>query len=463
MAVRYQKNFLGAYSVPKESEAQSLVQALYSFSSGVSDLGKGLGKKITEQTTAEAEKAARLDGLKSYQEGVDKGTIDKTKSNFWISVYDNIKGEMAGVEYNTKKNMAFNEWWADNVDYDDTDGSLFLKWSQDYDSKYLKAHNNQSSYFLKGMSGYFRAANSQLSSKYSKINAEKLKTKGTNNIISLVENHLNEDDPEMALGKINGIDTKNNLVRFVSKQEFNNAVVVGFQNKIAELTVVGDPNADFDKAEQLIDALLDFKRPTGSKYVTGATTEKLNDLKQKILTEKIKHETAMKNVSDNNEVNDWYKQEEKTLTLSLGWDPIKTDDTGAKERADLASDEFKKRAITWLRENRDLSLDEKKTYLMDLRMDIKNKYDGVESTSISIFNSQTKPYNIKRDLVDVQGGIAYLALVRGGTETFEPERVAKWVSIAKLNGYADKDGKINPAELLAFLMDYEAKIRAMGE
>ena len=50
MAVRYQKNFLGAYSVPKESEAQSLVQALYSFSSGVSDLGKGLGKKITEQT-----------------------------------------------------------------------------------------------------------------------------------------------------------------------------------------------------------------------------------------------------------------------------------------------------------------------------------------------------------------------------------------------------------------------------
>ena len=118
----------------------------------------------------------------------------------------------AGVEYNTKKNLAFNKWWADNVDYDDTDGSLFLKWSQDYDSNYLKAHNNQSTYFLKGMSGYFRAANSQLSSKYSKINAEKLKTKGTNNIISLVENHLNEKDIVIALGKINGIDTKNNLV-----------------------------------------------------------------------------------------------------------------------------------------------------------------------------------------------------------------------------------------------------------
>ena len=57
------------------------------------------------------------------------------------------------------------------VDYDDTDGSLFSKWSTDYDSQYLKAHNNQSSYFLKGMSGYFRAANAQLSSKYAKINA----------------------------------------------------------------------------------------------------------------------------------------------------------------------------------------------------------------------------------------------------------------------------------------------------
>ncbi len=230
MAIRYQKNFLGAYSVPKESEAQSLVQALYQFSGGVDDLGKGLGKKITEKTTQEAEKAARLDGLKSYQEGVDSGKIEKTQSDFWISVYDNIKGEMAGVEYNTKKNLAFNEWWSDNVDYDDTDGSLYLKWSQDYDSKYLKANQNQSSYYLKGMSGYFRAANAQLSSKYAKINAEKLKTKGTNNIISLVENHLNDDDPVMALGKINNIDTKNNLVRFVSKREFNSAVVQGFKN-----------------------------------------------------------------------------------------------------------------------------------------------------------------------------------------------------------------------------------------
>ena len=98
-----------------------------------------------------------------------------------------------------------------------------------------------------------------------------------------------------------------------------------------------------------------------------------------------------------------------------------------------------------------------------IKLSSENKYDGVESTSISIFNSQTKPYNIKRDLVDVEGGIAYLALVRQGTETFEPERVAKWVSIAKLNGYADKYGNINPTQLLAFLMDYEAKIRAMGE
>ena len=42
----------------------------------------------------------------------------------------------------------------------------------------------------------------------------------------------------------------------------------------------------------------------------------------------------------------------------------------AKERADLAADEYK-RAISWLRENREVSLDEKKTYLMD-KMDIKN-------------------------------------------------------------------------------------------
>ena len=373
---------------------------------------------------------------------------------------------MAGVEYNTKKNLAFNEWWSDNVDYDDTDGSLYLKWSQDYDSKYLKANQNQSSYYLKGMSGYFRAANAQLSSKYAKINAEKLKTKGTNNIISLVENHLNDDDPVMALGKINNIDTKNNLVRFVSKQEFNSAVVQGFKNKIAELTVVGDPNADFDKAEQLIDALLDFKRPTGSKYVTGTGAEQLNDLKQKILTEEIRHQNALKDVSDNNEINDWYKQESQTLSMALGWDPLKNiGETGGKERADLASEEYKKRSISWLRENRNVSLDEQKTYLMNLRMDIKNKYEDIEAKQISIYNSQHNPYNIKRDKLDVTTAIDYLNLARQGLEEWDPDRVDKWISIARLNGeyVFDTSGKADPTKVLAYLMDYLDKINAMGE
>ena len=66
---------------------------------------------------------------------MDSGKLDGTQSEFWISVYDNIKGQNAGAEYQTAKAIAYNEWWAENVENDDFAGSLFQAWSSEFDSR----------------------------------------------------------------------------------------------------------------------------------------------------------------------------------------------------------------------------------------------------------------------------------------------------------------------------------------
>ena len=98
-------------------------------------------------------------------------------------------------------------------------------------------------------------------------------------------------------------------------------------------------------------------------------------------------------------------------------------------------------------------------------MDIKNKYEDIEAKQISIYNSQHNPYNIKRDKLDVTTAIDYLNLARQGLEEWDPDRVDKWISIARLNGeyVFDTSGKADPTKLLAYLMDYLDKINAMGE
>ena len=183
MAIKYQSGFIGSQTVSPNSETRALIDGLNTFAKGFNTFAVAKGKKITKETTAEAEKAARLDNLKSYQDGVDSGELDGTQSEFWISVYDNIKGQNAGVEFKTKKALAYNEWWAENAENDDLDGSLYSAWSNDFDKQYIEANKNQSSFFLKGLDGFIRGTNQQMAGMYASSTAEKLKIKGKNNLI----------------------------------------------------------------------------------------------------------------------------------------------------------------------------------------------------------------------------------------------------------------------------------------
>ena len=448
MAIKYQSGFIGAQTVSKDSEAQALINGLNTFAKGFNTFARAEGEKITKETTAEAEKAARLDNLKSYQDGVDSGELDGTQSQFWISVYDNIKGQNAGVEFKTKKALAYNEWWAENAENDDLDGSLYSEWSNNFDKEYIEANKNQSSFYLKGLDGYIRGTNQQMAGMYASSNAEKLKIKGKNNLISALESVIGTDE---VTTKIAELDVKTNVSRFLSKEEFNGAVIQAYKNKIANLAVKGDPNADYDAAENLVDELLEFKRSNGSKIVNGKAIEELNNLKQTLIAEELQHQVAMKKISDNVIAQDWYTQEERTLTKKLGYDfATGTGSTEALEKANLAKDEYNKRVKAWMSLNNEQPIELQKAFFTELRQDIVNKYEDFEIDSISMYNARSNKFNITRLKTDIEAAIALYVENPDDASLMEEYGV-----IAKLNGYVDENGKVTSKTLGNLLVDLD--------
>ena len=432
MAIRYQSGFIGSKDVSRDSEAAALVDGLNTFAKGFNTFAKAKGEKITEKTTQEAEKAARLDNLKSYQDGVDSGKLDGTASEFWISVYDNIKGQNAGAEFQTSKAIAYNEWWAENVENDDFDGSLFQAWSSEFDSKYIEANKNQSNFYLKGLEGFIKGTNANLGASYAQANATKLKTKGKNNVIEIIEATIGNGDVK---AKIAELDVKTNLSRFLTKEDFNGAVIQAYKNKIAALTIKGDANSDYDTAIELVDELINFKRANGSMVVTGKSVEEINDLKQKLVVEQIQHDNAVDKVSKDKEVEEWFTQEENTLGLKF-WDPLKSKgSTEGKQIADTAKDEYTQRAREWLKLNDNLPELERKQYLTELMQDIANKYENAMIKNVSLYSPGKNKFNIQREITVVADALKNIAI----NEITDREINKTWYSLAKLNGYPDTE------------------------
>jgi len=448
MAIRYQSGFIGSQTVSRDSEAKALVDGLNTFARGFDTFAKVKGDKITKETTEDAEKAARLDNLKSYQDGVDSGQIDATKSEFWISVYDNVKGQNAGAEFKTKKALAYNEWWAENAENDDLDGSAYSAWSADFDSQYIEANKNQSSFFLKGLDGYIRATNQQMAGSYASSNALKLKTKGKNNLIQALESVVGTDE---VTTKIAELDVKTNLSRFLDKEEFNGAVIQAYKNKIARLALKGDPSADYDTALNLVDELISFKRANGSKIVSGKSVEELNNLKQTLETEEIQHQMAMKKVSDTVVVQDWYKQEERVLAKKAGFDFVTgIGEQDGLERANLAKDEYSKRVKAWMKINSDQPVEYQKAFLSELKTDLINKYEDKDIQTLTMYNSRTNNFNIRRERAEVEAAIALII-----QDPNDPSLMEDYGTIAKLNGYVDANGNVTSKTIGDLLVDLD--------
>ncbi|BAQ94049.1 hypothetical protein [uncultured phage_MedDCM-OCT-S28-C10] len=379
----YQKGFFGISKVGPDTGARQLVEALGTMSKGLETLAVAEGEKQDREVQAKAEQAARSDNLKSYQDGVDKGLIDATKSEFYIATYDNIKGQAAGIEYNQKKNLAYAEFFAEqtNQDIDDVDGSLYMAWSQDYDKTYLDSNKNQSNFFLKGFDPFISQTNQNLGSSYAKHNGQRLKEKGKLNLSLVLEAGLKETigNPDAQKEVLNSIEAKVELLRFVPKNEMNQTIVNAYQNVIAEIADKNSLNADYASALDLAYAVKDYTRANGSKLLSGKEEKDFDTYIDNLQTERVTYETNRIKRTQSEAVASYVEQQVKAakgkFINSVYNTDIMTD--GSAIWAELEP-EFNQKYHKFLMAHPNVSDDIKKDVAQQMLMDMSRKYEDVE-------------------------------------------------------------------------------------
>tara|TARA_R100001440_G_scaffold19527_1_gene32984 strand:+ start:704 stop:1711 length:1008 start_codon:yes stop_codon:yes gene_type:complete len=116
-----------------------------------------------------------------------------------------------------------------------------------------------------------------------------------------------------AVEKIKQIDKDINGTKFLSDEIFNNSIYNSYKQKIESVAVKGDPNADYEEAERLLNELENFERYNGSKTISGKREAEFATLKQKILTESIGHDTFVRKIEQGNKFFEYQTEQKKII------------------------------------------------------------------------------------------------------------------------------------------------------
>jgi len=242
---------------------------------------------------------------------------------------------------------------------------------------------------------------------------------------SLLENgekQINQRDKDLG--------TKN----FMSDDVFGTVVYNAYQNNIESLTVVGSEDADFDQAKILVGRLKNFKR--GDKSIaTGELKDKIATLEQKILTEEIRHESALKKSGDNKIIDSYTKGQRKTLeTKFFNAFDAQFNKVESKARATEATFEFDTRLANFNGSNPDATTQQRLEFTRNLSLDLQNKYEDADIEKTTVYNLQNNRFNIIREEND------FSKLVQDYRDKDKPTPPLL-ISLARLNGYFQKDAK----------------------
>ena len=249
-------------------------------------------------------------------------------------------------------------------------------------------------------------------------------------------------DADSFIGSSNAEEQISNLDQalkgesFLPNEDFNKSIYSSYEAKINSLAVEGDPNADYDEALRLANELENFKRYNGGKVVSGKREQSFAILKEKILSESIRHEDKVEKIIQGNNFFEYNSGQKKILetTFYNAFDnsfnkPIN------KEKAFEASLEYDKRIDQYLSVNPDASPREKELYARDLRMNIIDKYNEISIIDVSEFNLNSNKFYATRETADLQKLYnEYLANPKG-------DNLLK--TLARLQGYADDKGNID--------------------
>ena len=231
---------------------------------------------------------------------------------------------------------------------------------------------------------------------------------------------------------------------FINDEIFSNNIFASYNQKINDLTIKGDPNADYDEAERLLSQLESFERYTGSKVVSGDREVKFANLRQRLLTEKVSHDSLVLKIRMGEEFEE-YNKNQRSILNSEFFNALdaRFNKSANKEKAEEATFEYDQRIELYLSSNPDASLFETQQYARDLRLNLIDKYQETSIQTITAFNLEENKFNVIREAKDVNRSY----------QEYQSDPQAKNIlkTLAKLNGYFNEDGS---PDVNAFMNDY---------
>ena len=162
----------------------------------------------------------------------------------------------------------------------------------------------------------------------------------------------------------------------LNNEEFAALSFNAVQNKINELTIIGDENADFDRAEDLIDEYETIKRDNG--FTPSKVLDKeISALKEKINTEAQRHDNLMAAQEDTKEVKGYADNQMEAVAREIA-NPYGDPDYESTTIANEVRSEYNQRFKDFIRNNPYASKPEKKAYAFELGALLKDKYEDIE-------------------------------------------------------------------------------------
>lgn len=256
-----------------------------------------------------------------------------------------------------------------------------------------------------------------------------------------------------AVEKIKQIDKDINGTKFLSDEIFNNSIYNSYKQKIESIAVKGDPNADYEEAERLLNELENFERYNGSKTVSGKREAEFATLKQKILTESIGHDTFVRKIEQGNKFFEYQTEQKKLLESNFFNSFIPALNKAInKERAVEASLEYDERIDLYIQLNQDATYAEQQQYARQLRIDLYDKYEKVTTEQITSFNLEENKFNVIRETDKI--------IEAKNNYITDPKAKNILITMSRLNGYVDEEG--NP-EVIRFYNDYIKILKSRQE
>jgi len=396
--------------------------------------------------------------LKSETDKIIQSQKDNISEEESISNYKQTFTPLLQNKLSTIQNRRVKKLVEQSIDLENSENIYHLKQNsfKAYEKESAKIYNEE---IQAGAAKYKTETNEKLKEKHKNTLYETARLfneehmLGSNDLkkrIESIDSSLLLGDADSLIGtpgavdKIKQLDKNINGSKLLSDEIFNNSIYNSYTQKIQSVAVKGDPNADYEEAERLLNELENFERYNGSKTISGKREAQFATLKQNILTESIAHDSFVRKIEQGNKFYTYQTEQKKLLEATFFNSFIPTMNKSVnKERATEASLEYDSRVDLYVQSNPDATYNEQQQYARQLRLDLFDKYQDVSTEQITAFNLEENKFNVIRETdVIIKAKNTYKA---------DPKAKNILITMARLNGYVDEKGKPQP---IKFYNDY---------